>query len=100
MSEEISLSDWIRNRLSVPVPQMPGEICTKLLGFLKEIREVKKSGKNFAIHIAHLRDLEEDDEAEMFEHLDQTPVQDMDRVIRILESRLETELQGEDPCLT
>ena len=88
MSEEISLSHWIRNKFSGPVPQMPEEICTKLLGFLKEIREVKKSGKNFAIHIAHLRDLEEHDEAEMFEHLEKIPVQDMDRVIQALESRL------------
>jgi hypothetical protein len=91
MAEEISLTSWIQKRLSGPIPVMTDETSRKVLGFFEEIREVKKSGKSFGVHIAHLRDLDEHDEAEMYEAIDEVSLQQIEKVIKDLQSRIKAE---------
>lgn len=86
MNEEISLTSWIRGKLTGPVPAMPEETLGKVLSFFKEILAVKRTGKGFGVHIAHLRDLGEDDEAEMFEAFEEIDVQAIEKVIADLEN--------------
>jgi len=80
MGEPISLTAWIQGGLTGPVPIMAPETAAQVLGFLDEVGQVKRAGKNFAVHAAHLRDLGEDEEAALYEAIYAIPLERVERV--------------------
>ncbi len=88
MGEGLSLIEWIDSKLAGPVPEMPDAVAVQVMEFFEDIRSVKASGKDFVLYVKHQRDMGNDDEADLFESVEQLALADLDRVLGELRARL------------